>query len=80
MATHALFAYIHVKNAGKAIAFHRSFFGATDKFRLVEPGGRIGHSELDFGAATLMLLTSSPSTACKGLRCLHHQSFRCTCM
>ncbi|WP_366558836.1 hypothetical protein [Polaromonas sp.] len=80
MATHALFAYTHVKNAGKAIAFHRSVFGATDKFRLVEPGGRVGHAKLDFGAATLMLLTSSPSTAGKGLRCLHHQWSCCTCM
>ena len=79
MTIHALFAYIHIKNAGNAIAFYRSVFSATDKFRLVEPGGRIGHADLGFGAATLMLL-SSPSTACKGLRPLHPQSSCCTCM
>ena len=55
MTIQALFAYIHVKNAGKAIAFYRSVFSATDKFRLLEPGGRIGHADLGFGAATLML-------------------------
>jgi PhnB protein len=55
MAIHELFAYIHVKNAGEAIAFYTSVFGATEKFRLVEPGGRLGHAELDFAGATLMI-------------------------
>ena len=60
MATHELFAYIHVKNAGEAIAFYSSVFGATEKFRLTEPSGRIGHAELGFGAATLMLSDEFP--------------------
>jgi PhnB protein len=66
MATHALFAYIHVKNAGEAIAFYSLVFGATEKFRLVEPGGRIGHAELDFGAATLMLSDEFPEYGLEG--------------
>jgi PhnB protein len=66
MATHALFAYIHVKNASEAIAFYSSVFGATEKFRLVEPGGRIGHAELDFGAATLMLSDEFPEYGLQG--------------
>jgi PhnB protein len=66
MATHALFAYIHVKNAGDAIAFYSSVFGATEKFRLVEPSGRIGHAELDFGAATLMLSDEFPEYGIEG--------------
>jgi PhnB protein len=66
MATHALFAYIHVKNAGEAIAFYSSVFGATEKFRLVEPSGRIGHAELDFGAATLMLSDEFPEYGIEG--------------
>jgi PhnB protein len=60
MAIHELFAYIHVKNAADAIAFYGSVFGATEKFRLVEPGGRIGHAELDFGCATLMISEEYP--------------------
>ena len=60
MAIHELFAYIHVKSAGEAIAFYTSVFGATEKFRLVEPGGRIGHAELDFGGATLMVSDEFP--------------------
>ena len=55
MSIHELFAYIHVKAADEAIRFYIAVFGATEKFRLVEPDGRIGHAELDFGGATLMI-------------------------
>jgi uncharacterized glyoxalase superfamily protein PhnB len=60
MAIHELFAYIHVKGAEEALAFYISVFGATEKFRLTEPSGRIGHAELDFGGATLMLSDEFP--------------------
>jgi PhnB protein len=60
MAIHELFAYIHVKGADKALVFYTSVFGATEKFRLTEPSGRIGHAELDFGGATLMLSDEYP--------------------
>lgn len=55
MSIHELFAYIHVKAADEAIRFYIAVFGATEKFRLVEPDGRVGHAELDFGGATLMI-------------------------
>ncbi|MCL4845466.1 MAG: VOC family protein [Acidobacteria bacterium] len=55
MSIHELFAYLHVAGADRAIAFYEQAFGATEKFRLTEPGGRIGHAELDFGGTTLML-------------------------
>ena len=35
-------------------------FGATELFRLQEPGGRIGHAELDFDGTTLMLCDEFP--------------------
>lgn len=60
MAIHELFAYLCVKHAGKAIDFYKEAFGATEKFRLVEPSGRIGHAELMFGAATVMLSDKFP--------------------
>lgn len=60
MAIHELFAYIHVKNAAEAIAFYTTVFGATEKFRLVEPGGRLGHAELDFAGTTLMISEAFP--------------------
>jgi uncharacterized glyoxalase superfamily protein PhnB len=60
MAVHELFAYICVDDADKAIAFYRDAFGATELFRLVEPGGRIGHAEVRLGGATLMLSEEYP--------------------
>ena len=53
MATHELFAYLCVADAARAIDFYRRAFGATEKFRLVEPGGRIGHAEVDFDGTIL---------------------------
>ena len=43
MTVHELFAYLRLENASKAIDFYREAFGAKEKFRLTEPGGRIGH-------------------------------------
>jgi PhnB protein len=60
MAIHELFAYLCVRNAAEAIEFYAKAFGAREKFRLTEPSGRIGHAELDFGAATLMLADEFP--------------------
>jgi len=66
MATPELFAYIHVRDARKAIAFYTSVFGATEKFTLVEPGGRMGHAELDFAGSTLMLSEEFPEYGIQG--------------
>jgi uncharacterized glyoxalase superfamily protein PhnB len=60
MKVHELFAYLHVKNAAKAIEFYGKAFGAKEKFRLTEPSGRIGHAELDFDGTTLMLADEFP--------------------
>jgi uncharacterized glyoxalase superfamily protein PhnB len=57
---HELFAYLIVGDAGKAIEFYTRVFGAKEKFRLVEPSGRIGHAELDFDGTTLMLADEFP--------------------
>jgi PhnB protein len=60
MSAQSLFAYIRVKKADDAIAFYRTVFGATENFRLVEPGGRVGHVQLDFDGSTLMLSEEFP--------------------
>ncbi len=65
MAVHEMFAYLCVENAVEAIEFYEKAFGATEKFRLVEPGGRIGHAELDFDGATLMLADEFPEIGVK---------------
>jgi PhnB protein len=60
MAIHEMFAYLCVPDAAKAIEFYSRVFGAREKLRLTEPSGRIGHAELDFGPATLMLADEFP--------------------
>lgn len=60
MAHRELFAYITVNNAAEAIAFYASVFGATEKFRLTEPSGRIGHVQMDFGGPTLLIAEEFP--------------------
>jgi PhnB protein len=66
MSIHELFAYLHVKNAARAIEFYAAAFGATEKFRLTEPAGRVGHAELDFGGVTLMLADEFPEFNIRG--------------
>ena len=60
MAVKEMFAYLCVRNTAQAIDFYTRAFGASEKLRLTEPSGRIGHAELDFGAATLMLCDEFP--------------------
>lgn len=55
-----VFAYLRVSDAAAAIDFYARAFGATEKFRLSEPGGRIGHAELEFGPMTIMLSDEYP--------------------
>lgn len=60
MTIHELFPYLRVKGADRAIEFYKAAFGATEKFRLTEPSGRVGHCELLFGAMTLMVSEEYP--------------------
>ena len=41
MAIHEMFTYLCVKDASRAIQFYQEAFGASEKFRLTEPSGRI---------------------------------------
>jgi PhnB protein len=62
-----VFAYLSVNDATKAIEFYQKAFGAKEKYRLVEPGsGRIGHAELAFGGATVMLADEYPELNFRG--------------
>ena len=64
MAIHELFVYLRAKDANAAIDFYKRAFGATEKFRLVEPGGRLGHAELQFGEAIVMISDEFPEMDC----------------
>lgn len=60
MAVHELFAYLCVADADAAVRFYCDVFGGSEKLRLVEPGGRIGHAEVDLGAGVLMICEEYP--------------------
>ena len=66
MTVRELFAYLHVRDAEQAIDFYAAAFGAREKVRLTEPGGRIGHAELDFDGKTLMLADEFPEYGIAG--------------
>lgn len=66
MKTRELFAYLCVSDGAEAIAFYERAFGAKEKFRLVEPGGRIGHAEIDLDGWTLMLSEEYPDLGVRG--------------
>ena len=57
---HEVFAYLRVRDSAAAIRFYEQAFGAVERFRLVEPSGRIGHAELQLGPAVLMLSDAYP--------------------
>ena len=63
---HHLLAYLQVNDTAKAIEFYPSVFGATEKFRLTDPNGRIGHAVLDFDGTTLMLAEELPEYGIQG--------------
>ena len=57
MAIHELFPYLCVHDAGAAIDFYCEVFEVKEIFRLTEPGGRIGHAELDFHHGAVLMLS-----------------------
>jgi PhnB protein len=52
--------YICVDDAALAIAFYGRAFGALEVLRFTDPGGKIGHAELEIGPACLMLANAYP--------------------
>lgn len=60
MGVHELYPYIRVADGDAAVSFYRAVFGAEELFRLVEPGGRLGHCELNMGSGVLMLSEAFP--------------------
>ena len=60
------FPYLRVAKAAAAIEFYVRVFGAKEKFRLVEPSGRVGHAELELGPFTVMLSDEFPEYGIRG--------------
>jgi PhnB protein len=61
--------YLCVNGAADAIEFYKQMFGASERMRMAEPDGKIGHAELQIGDSVVMLSdefeqmgVSSPTT------------------
>ena len=63
---HEVFPYLRTRDTNAAIEFYKQAFGATEDFRLTEPSGRIGHAELKFGQATIMVSDEYPEYGIHG--------------
>ena len=61
-----VFPYLRTRDANAAIEFYKRAFGAVEDFRLTEPSGRIGHAELKFGEATVMVSDEYPEYGIHG--------------
>lgn len=52
---HSVTPYLSIRRAAQAIEFYKRAFNATETFRLVAPGGEIGHAEIKIGDSPIML-------------------------
>jgi len=53
-------AYLCVNGASDAIKFYEKAFGATERYRIDDPSGRIGHAELKIGETAIYLSDEWP--------------------
>jgi PhnB protein len=58
--TQSVTAHLIVRDAASAIAFYIRALGARELYRLVEPGGKIGHAELLIGNSRIMIADEYP--------------------
>lgn len=52
--------YLSIDGASAAIDFYANVFGARERMRMPAPDGKIGHAELEFGDAMIMLADVFP--------------------
>lgn len=58
--------YLIVDGAARAIEFYKKAFGATEMFRHVAPGGKVGHAEVRIGDTVIMLADVHPEVDAHG--------------
>ncbi len=62
--------YVIVKNGVAALEFYKKAFGATEKFRMLMPDGRLAHAEIMIGDSIVMLCDEFPEHGGKSPRTL----------
>src|ERR1700674_5333098 len=57
---HSVTPYLYMKGAARAIEFYKEAFRATERMRITQPDGRVGHAELQIGDSVIMLADEFP--------------------
>ena len=57
---HTVTPHLVARDAAAALAFYGRAFGAVERYRLVEPSGKIGHAEFTVGDAVVMIADEYP--------------------
>ena len=57
---HSVTPYLCVRRAAQAIEFYKKAFLATERMRIAQPDGRVGHAELQGGDSVIMLSDEFP--------------------
>lgn len=52
--------YLCCRDAARAIDFYKQAFGASERLRMADPAGKIGHAEISIGEALIMLSDEFP--------------------
>jgi PhnB protein len=52
---HSVTPYLYVKGAAQAIEFYKRAFSATERMRIAQPDGRVGHAEIQIDDSVIML-------------------------
>ena len=60
--------YLIIDGAAAALDFYKDVFGATERTRLDQPDGKVGHAELQLGDSVVMLADEFPDMGIRGPR------------
>ena len=58
---HSVQPYLILNNCAEALAFYVKAFGATERFRMPDPNGRISHAEIQIGDSVVMMADEAPN-------------------
>jgi PhnB protein len=72
---HTATPYLAIEGAGEAIEFYKRAFGATERFRMNTPDGRVGHAEIVIGDSCIMLADECPESNFRSPATLGGSSF-----
>ena len=63
---HSVTPYLVINGAAAAIDFYKKVFGATEKYRMPMPNGRLGHAEITIGDSVIMMADEHPEQGFRG--------------